>query len=85
MSMDFPFEPTEAAPMLDEHVHYSGGVVVMAANVGDQAAVVFRFSTPEGLFYPPVVLVLDPEQMAKFPGLVDQAAKCALDAAGGGS
>ena len=89
MSMDLPFEPSEAAPLLDEHAHYSGGVVVMASYVdtpvGRSASLVFRFATPTGEFYPPVVLILDDRRMAGLPGLISQAVECALGATRGGS
>lgn len=57
-SMDFPLEPT-TGQLHDTHVHYSGGVVVMPSvvdvpEVGPKPALVFRFATPEGGFYPPV-------------------------------
>jgi hypothetical protein len=89
MSMDLPFEPTEPTPLLDADVRYSGGVVVMASYVetpvGRSASLVFRFTDPQGQFYPPVVLVLDDRRMADLAGLVAQAADQALQGARGAS
>ena len=84
-SMDLPFEPSSGI-LHDEHVHYSGGLVVMAATidvpeVGLKPAVVFRFATPEGGFYPPVVLVADDAQLAKLRPLIHQAIAAARKAA----
>ncbi len=75
-SMDLPFEPTTGA-LEDEHVHFSGGVVVMASVVavpdaGPKPALVFRFSTPLGEFYPAIVLVTDDDQMAKLRPLINE-------------
>jgi hypothetical protein len=76
-SMDLPYEPT-TGELHDDHVHYSGGVVVMASvvnvpTVGPKPGLVFRFATPTGEFYPPVVLVCDDDQIAKLRPLVNQA------------
>lgn len=86
-SMDVPFEADDSGGTLhDEHVHYSGGLVVMAAKidvpeVGPKPALVFRFATPEGGFYPPVVLVADDDQLAKIGPLVAEASAAARKAA----
>lgn len=75
-SLDLPFEPT-TGELLDEHVNYSGGVVVMASVVtlaeGKAPALVFRFAVPTGGFYPPTVLVLEDDQMAKLRPLIMEA------------
>lgn len=78
--LDLPFEPQEPTSGLrGEHVHYSGGLVVMAAVVdvpgaGKQPAVVFRFAEPiTGQFYPPFCLVADDDQMAKLRLLINEA------------
>lgn len=73
-SMDLPLEPT-TGELMDDHVHYSGGVVVMPSvvdvpEVGPKPALVFRFATPEGGFYPPVCLVQDDDQLAKLRPLI---------------
>lgn len=84
-SMDLPLEPT-TGQLYDDHVHWSGGVVVMASTVdvpevGVKPAVVFRFTTPDGTFYPPVVLVTDDDQMAKLRPLLVEAIQMARRAA----
>ena len=85
-SMDLPFEAGGEGPMHDEHVHFSGGVVVSAATIdvpgiGPKPSLVFRFAMPEGGFYPPVVLVQDDDQIAKLRPLIFQAIKAAREAA----
>lgn len=84
--MDLPFEAQGPSPMPDEHVNFSGGVVVMASVVnvpgaGPKPALVFRFAMPLGGFYPPIALVEDDDQMAKLGALVMQAASAACDGA----
>ena len=84
-SLDLPFEPS-SGHLSDEHVHYSGGVFVMAAvapvpGVGPKPALIFRFAAPTGEFYPPIVLVQDDNQMAKLRPLLFRAIKAARDAA----
>jgi hypothetical protein len=64
----------------------SGGVVVAAATVplddGEhKPALLFRFATPLGQFYPPMLLVLDDDQAANLPTLVRDAVDGARDAA----
>ena len=86
-SMDLPFEADPIGMQVpDEHAHFSGGVVVIAAvidvpDVGPKPSLVFRFAMPEGGFYPPVVLVQDDDQIAKLRPLIFQAIKAAREAA----
>lgn len=73
--MDLPFEPSPVGELADQHVHFSGGVVVMASVVavpeaGPKPALVFRFATPEGGFYAPIALVCDDDQLAKLRPLI---------------
>lgn len=73
-SMDLPLEPT-TGHLMDDHVHWSGGVVVMPSTVdvpgvGVKPALVFRFMTPEGDLYPATVLVMDDDQLAKLRPLL---------------
>lgn len=79
-NLDLPFMPQEPTPGLQgEHVHMSGGLVVMAAvvdvpQVGKKPALVFRFAIPDGSgFYPPVCLVADDDQIAKLRPLINEA------------
>lgn len=77
--LEMPFEAGGEGPMLDAHVHYSGGVVVAAAVVdvpeaGKKPALVFRFANPAtGEFYTPICLVTDDDQMAKLRPLINEA------------
>ena len=86
-SMEMPYESGGQGPMLDDHVHFSSGVVVMGAKVdmpeiGPKPALVFRFAIPNGSgFYPPVCLVLDDDQMAKTRPLINAAIHDAREAA----
>ena len=85
-SMDLPYEAGPPGELADEHVHYSGGVVVMAATIpvpaaGVKPALVFRFATPTGDFYPATVLVCDDDQLAKLRPLINQAIAAARRAA----
>lgn len=88
-SMDVPFEADDSGGhLLDEHVHYSGGLAVMAAKidvpeVGLKPALVFRFARPEGEFYPAIVLVADDDQLAKLRPLIQEAIATARRAAKG--
>lgn len=89
-SLDMPFEegpPGQTVDLSDANV--SGGAVVIAGvlPVGHSTmpALVFRFATPDGRFYPPMVLVFEEDQMGKFPDLVAQAVASALRAARGSS
>jgi len=77
-SLDLPFEVGPPGELLDDNVHYSGGVVVMAStvdvpDVGVMPALVFRFANPLGGFYPAIVLVTDDDQMAKLRPLLMEA------------
>jgi hypothetical protein len=84
--MDLPYESGPPGYLHDEHAHFSGGVVVMASVVdvpdaGPKPALVFRFATPTGGFYPPTVLVCDDDQLAKLRPLILQAVHAAREAA----
>lgn len=84
-SMDLPFE--EGPPHhTTEGMLLSGGVVVLAAVMplpdGEhKPALMFRFASPTGDFYPPMTLVLDDDQVAKLPLLIIEAAAAAIQAA----
>lgn len=83
--LDLPFEPT-SGELTDEHVHMSGGLVVMAAvtpvpGVGPKPTLVFRFSDPFGHFYPAMVLIQDDDQIAKLRPLINQAIHAAREGA----
>lgn len=88
-NMDLPFEADNTGGVLhDEHVHYSGGLAVMAAvvpvpEIGPKPALIFRFATPLGDFYPPIVLVADDDQLAKLRPLLQAAIATARRAAKG--
>lgn len=87
--LDLPFEEGAAGPLADDHVHLSGGLVVMAATTpipeaGVLPTLVFRFSSPVGEFYPPFVLVLDDDQMGKLRPLIMEAIAAARRAAKAG-
>lgn len=78
--MELPYEVIKGGPepLLDEHVHFSGSVVVMASvvdvpDVGPKPALVFRFTDPQGQFYPAFCLVMDDDQMAKLRPLLMKA------------
>jgi hypothetical protein len=86
--LDLPFEEGARGELLDEHVHYAGGLVVMAAVTplpapdGPTPTLVFRFARPDGSgFYPPFVLVLADGQMAKLRPLIMEAIAAARRAA----
>jgi len=90
-SLDLPFEAgppgqyvTGADLLADGHI--AGGLVVVAAvvpvdGVGPMPCLVYRFVKPEGGFYPPMVLVVDDDQMAKLVPLTVSAAAAAITAA----
>lgn len=65
----------------------AGGVVIMAATLpvpeqGLTPALVYRFALPDGTgFYPPIVLVLDEDQMTKTAQLTASAVAAAIQAA----
>lgn len=84
--MDLPFArqtPTEIS--LDDAA-VSGGLVIMAAAVpvprhGTMPALVYRFAKPDGSgFYPPMVLVVDTDQMHKTAQLTASAVAAAIEA-----
>jgi hypothetical protein len=84
-SLDVPFEEGPRGQTLDlSDAHLSGGLVVLAASVpiGDERkpALVFRFTTPHGEFYPPMLLVLDETQARKTPDLITNAVHAAIKA-----
>ena len=84
--LDVPFEEGPPGQTVDlGHAHVAGGLVVMASVVpvaGEaKPALIWRFTSPLGQFYPPVVLVLDEDQAIKTTALVDQAVKAAVRAA----
>lgn len=86
--MDMPFEENpEPAQLGDEHFHLAGGMVVASTTgvdvpeVGRCPALLFRFMQPHGEFYPPMLLVLDDDQMAKLGPLVTAAIETARRAA----
>ena len=81
-SMDLPFEEGPVHHTTEQML-LAGGVVVMAAVVplpdGDKKpALAFRFASPTGQFYPLMTLVLDDDQVAKLPALIEQAAAAAI-------
>lgn len=85
--LDLPLEPT-SGELLDYHVHWSGGVVVLSSTIdvpgaGKKPALVFRFASPTGEFYTPIVLVADDDQMAKLDPLISGAVDLARRAAAG--
>lgn len=86
-SMDLPYEPNPPGQFVTDDFLISGGVVVAAATVpmpddGEmKPALVFRFSDPLGHFYPPMLLVLDDDQAANLPTLVQQSVDGAREAA----
>lgn len=81
-SLDIPFEENPEPVYITEDFQMSGGVVMMTTavdvpGVGFLPAIVFRFSNPHGIFYPPILLVVDDDQAAKFPITVEQTISCA--------
>lgn len=88
-SMDVPFERNPPGQTLDlSDALLSGGVVVLAASVpvdgvGTKPGLLFRFTSPLGEFYPPMLLVLDDDQAGKLPALVSNAVSAARSAAKG--
>jgi hypothetical protein len=85
-NLDLPFEEGGAGPLHDDHVHFSGGLVVMAStvdvpSVGRKPALVFRFARPDGVFMPTICLVADDDQIAKIRPLINEAIAAARRAA----
>jgi hypothetical protein len=85
--LDMPFEEQAATPMPDEHQHIASGLVIMAGVVpvpdhGPMPCRVYRFAIPDGSgFYPPIVLVVDADQMAKLAQLTAAASATAIQSA----
>lgn len=84
--MDLPFEEGPSGQFIEDDFKVSGGVVVAGALAplldGDvKPALIFRFTSPFGVFYPPVLLVLDDDQASKLPQLVTDAVTAARKAA----
>lgn len=88
--LDVPFEPQQPTEMDLSDGVLAGGLVVMAAAIpvtgaGTIPALVFRFAKPDGTgFYPPIVLTVDEDQMAKTAQLVASASAAAIRAASRG-
>lgn len=86
-SLDLPFEESPSGQMPDiAEALFSGGLVVMALAVdvpavGKNPALAFRFATPTGGFYQPIVLVTDDDQLAKLQPLIIEAVQTARRAA----
>jgi hypothetical protein len=84
-SLDLPYELNPPGQMLEEDMVVSGGLVAAGCTVpiDDEVkpAILFRFATPTGGFYPPMLLVLDDGQMAGLPKLVRAAATSSIEAA----
>ena len=86
-TLDLPFEENPPGQTLDlSDAKLSGGCVVLASVVpfpdDPKPALVFRFTAPDGRFYAPIVVVLDPAQADKLPILVNRAVVAAIRAAG---
>ena len=62
--LDLPFELNPPGQHLDlANAKLSGGCIVMASVIPDKPprpALVFRFAAPDGRFYAPIVLAIDP-------------------------
>jgi hypothetical protein len=86
MDMRFEINPPGQRSIPAEDMILTGGVVTMATLVPvpidgvehQYPAVVFRFSTVEGEMLPPVLLVLEEDQMAGLGHLVGQTADAAV-------
>lgn len=83
--LNLPFEEQEPTWVTDEYA-VSGGVVVAGAVVpvpgaGNKPALLFRFAKVDGSgFWPPLLLVLEGDQVYQVPDLVSAASKAALKA-----
>ncbi len=79
--MDLPFEGQDRTDLTDDFL-MSGGVVVLATTVPvegrEEPALIFRFASPEGQFYAPILLVVTDEQMSTLIPLVTKAVKAAI-------
>ena len=80
-----PFEDQPETP-LEGDFAVSGGIVVMAVLVPlpdetKRPAIVFRFARADGSgFWPPVLLLLDDDQLRQVPGIVFEAVRRARSA-----
>lgn len=85
--LDLPFEaaPDGTSISLADAVLAGGWTIAASAvavpGVGLCPAVVLRFHRYDGHVLRPVVLILDAEQMAKLPALVEASARAAIRAA----
>lgn len=86
-SLDMPFERQPATTVDLGHAHFASGLVILAASVpipdkGSMPALVYRFANPDGSgFYPPVVLVVEEDQMVKLAQRVASATAAAIASA----
>ena len=85
-SLDLPFELNPPGQTIDlNNLTLAGGVVCIAAvvpipDVGSKPGIIFRFTRPDGAFYDPICLIIDPEQALKAPILVNRAVQAAVKA-----
>lgn len=84
-SLDLPYELNPPGQTINEDMLLSGGLVAAGCTVpvGDEVkpAILFRFASPTGQFYRPVLLVLDERQMAGLTSLLSAAVSSSIDAA----
>lgn len=84
--LDMPFEEGPLADMEIDGV-VASGLVVMAGTMpvpetGVMPCLIYRFANPDGSgFYPPMILVVDEDQMTKLAQLVASATAAAIKAA----
>lgn len=84
--LDLPFESNQTPQELDlGHAHFAGGVVVMAsfmeAPEGKLPTLVYRFAKADGTgFYPPMIVVVDEDQLTKLAQLTASAVAAAIKA-----
>lgn len=85
--MDLPFARQTPTVIDLDDAALSGGLVIMAAAVpvperGKLPALLYRFAKPDGSgFYPPILLVVDEDQMSKTAQLTASAVAAAIHAA----
>jgi hypothetical protein len=85
--MDLPFARQTPTEINLNDATVAGGLVLLAAAVpvpehGTLPALIYRFTKPDGSgFYPPIVLVLDEDQMFKTAQLTASAVAAAIEAA----
>jgi hypothetical protein len=85
--MDLPFARQTPTEINLNDAALAGGLVIMAAALpvpeqGKLPALVYRFAKPNGSgFYPPIVLVVDEDQMLKTAQLTASAVAAAIQAA----